>query len=655
MKTLLGGMAGVALALVAVCAHAQEVSFEDLARHTQYDALKISPDGKHIGAIAVVHGKPVLALFEPDGHKGVRVQPRDASDQVVDFWWVSNKRVVYAEGLKVAHFAQPEATGELFAVNVDGTEARILVGARAGQSVSADLIDTLRDDDEHVLISEDDWSAGREGGYTRAFVMDVRDGVAKPVATAPIRNASFLADHHGVPRFAIGWDTHAHGQVYYRASATDPWALLYSGTAEQPSVPVPTDFSADDTRVYMSCTAPNAVGAVCPWDVASKTMLAPIWSSSTVDADSLVHGLSRRDVVAVRSMPGTPATSAVIADADTVHVVAALVKQFPGEDVQVVSRTDDGSKAIVLVDSDMDPGTYYLWDAGTGKATQLVSRAPWIKPALMASMQPVEFKSRDGLTLHGYLSTSPGKEQAKHLPLVVYVHGGPFGIRDEWEYDPYVQMLATHGYAVLQVNFRGSGGYGAAFERAGYKQWGGTMQDDLTDATRWAIAQGITDASRVCIFGGSYGGYASLEGAMKEPDLYRCAIGYVGVYDMRSLYKHDAARNAKAVTSLLADTWGNDPETLAASSPINHLDRLKAHVMLIVGGQDDRVPAEQGRAMHAAMNSRGIAHEWIYKPEEGHGFYDEKNVAELFQRIVAFLDHNIGSDAPAVADKSTAP
>lgn len=268
---------------------------------------------------------------------------------------------------------------------------------------------------------------------------------------------------------------------------------------------------------------------------------------------------------------------------------------------------------------------------------------PWIKPVQMAQMAPITVAARDGLALHGYLTSPPGQQGANNLPLVVFVHRGPYGIRDHWRFDPYVQMLTSRGYAVLQVNYRGSGGYGYDFERNGFREWGGRMQDDVTDATRWAVAQGVADPRRVCIFGGSYGGYAALEGVVKKPDLYRCAIGYVGIYDLRPMYTCGDIPQSEFGENYLKMVLGEDESVLWDRSPIAHLDRLKAKVMLVVGGSGARVPPVQGENLNAALDKAHIQHEWLYQRTEGHGFYDEKNVVGLFEKIAAFLDRNIGA------------
>jgi dipeptidyl aminopeptidase/acylaminoacyl peptidase len=367
-----------------------------------------------------------------------------------------------------------------------------------------------------------------------------------------------------------------------------------------------------------------------------------VWSNPNVEASGLAQGLAEDSVIGIEFSDGRPSLAPLAGDLPGVKVLIALMRQFPGEDVRFVSGTRDGSRAIVLVEADADPGTFFIYDRDSSSLSPLFRRAGWIDPGQLGRAVPFTFTTRDGLSEHGYITYPPGREGAKNLPMVVFVHGGPYGERDWWEYDSYVQAMATRGYAVLQVNYRGSGGYGYAFEKAGWHEWGGKMQDDVTDATRWAIAQGIADKNRICIYGGSYGGYAALEGAVKEPDLYKCAIGYVGVYDLALMYTRGDIPQSIYGKEYLKRALGTDMGELARRSPVHQLDRLKAKVMLIVGGRDRRVPPIQGENLHEALKARHIAHEWLYKSNEGHGFYDEKNIAELFGKVDAFLSANIG-------------
>lgn len=647
----------VCLALVVGGTAAAEVPYRDFARHEQFREVKLSPDGEHLAVSVVVDGKAVLSLVRLSDMKGVNLRPRE-SRELASFWWVSPTRVMYTVGERIGALEQPVSTGEIYAVNADGTGDAPLFGYRMGsgggphvrkatsQLAYATPISALRGDPRHALIAIYPFN-GANLGHVRtmsaagvfpvAARIDLFTGSTTAVTTSPLRNAAFLADNDGVVRFAYGTGTGQTMKVWYREGDGKDWSLVLDEDRDHRRAS-PLAFNRAQDKVYFSCGSGHGDG-ICLWDVATHK-LSPLWSG--IGLLGLVPSFDDRDIVAIRSMPDRAATTLVERDAPEATLLASLLQQFPGEDVRITSSSRDGGKVVFEVGGDRNPSQFFLYDRAARKARFLFASRPWIKPEQMAPMEPIALKARDGLPLHGYLTRPPGKEDAKNLPLVVFVHGGPYGIRDSWEFDPYVQMLASRGYAVLQVNFRGSGGYGEAFLKAGYREWGGKMQDDVTDATHWAVAQGIADPKRLCIFGGSYGGYAALEGAAKEPDLYRCAIGYVGVYDLRLMYSRGDIPQSNAGTNYLKLVLGEDQGRLWASSPVAMADRIKARVMLVVGGQDARVPPVQGEAMRSAFAKAHVAHEWVYQRTEGHGFYDEGHVEELFARIVAFLDSNIG-------------
>jgi acetyl esterase/lipase len=649
------------VALLFSCAgalHAQSVSYADLARHQQYRDVKISPDGKYLAATAIVKGQTVLALIDLGDKKGgTKVIPREGNN-VSNFWWATPTRVVYTVREAVGGFDAPLLTGELFGVNADGGNQMLLYGYRkegpamgtathitqaANEGGIGEFIASIPGDANHALVAISSWGTAKEGTLATAFRMDVRDGsTVRLVASPPMRRARFIADHQGRIRFAIGEDVNGNVKVYQHPINGDGWQLLSKPGDERA---YPTTFSRDDSVAYFSCGASDGGFGVCSWDP-NKGTWTTIWSNPKVEPGDFVQGMADNDIIGVGFTDGRPGMSLFNSESADAKVLVALMSQLPGENVRFVSGSTDGSKSIVLAEADADPGTFYLYDRSAKKLTPLLARASWINPEVMASKQPFEFAARDGLKLQGYVSYPPGQESAKHLPTVVVVHGGPFGVSDEWNFDPYVQTLATHGYAVLQVNYRGSSGRGYDFERAGWKEWGGKMQDDVTDATRWAIAQNIADPQRICIFGGSYGGYAAIEGAVKEPDLYKCAIGYVGVYDLTLMFTRGDIPQSTAGENFQKRTLGEDMDLLAQRSPVNQLDHLKARVMLAVGGEDPRVPSVQGSNLHMALLKRGIAHEWMDKPGEMHGFYDEGHVAELYKNMVEFVGSSIG---PGVA------
>lgn len=265
----------------------------------------------------------------------------------------------------------------------------------------------------------------------------------------------------------------------------------------------------------------------------------------------------------------------------------------------------------------------------------MISRRDWFDPERTATVQPIALQARDGVPLHGYL-TLPRTGAANNLPMVVMPHGGPFEIFDSWQFDDDAQLLAQAGYAVLQINFRGSGNYGRAFQHAGARQWGGTMQNDVTDATRWAVTQGYADARKICIFGASYGAYAALMGAAKEPGLYACAAGYVGVYDLPMMFTSGDIQKRGSGENYLKQ-WLGDPVTLAARSPVHLAKQIKVPVFLAAGGEDERAPIQHSKRMEAALRQAGTPVETLYYDTEGHGFYTEPHRRAFYTQLLTFL------------------
>jgi dipeptidyl aminopeptidase/acylaminoacyl peptidase len=328
---------------------------------------------------------------------------------------------------------------------------------------------------------------------------------------------------------------------------------------------------------------------------------------------------------------------------DTAQPFAALLHaaqaHFPGAYVDVTSITRDHTRALVQVITDRDPGTFYLYDAGAGVFTYLLGSRRWLDPARLAPVRAIDITARDGQLLQGFLTlpltwASPG-------PLVVIPHGGPHGARDGPLFDATAQMLAHYGYAVLTVNYRGSDGYGMAFKTAGFGEWGGVIQQDITDATRWAIAKGIADPGRIAIFGTSFGAYAAMQNALLEPTLYRCAIGVSGVYDLTLLFETgDVSRYALGLR-YLRQVIGDDHAMLERNSPLHNVARLRVPVLLAHGGIDSRTPVAHARRLRDALEAQGNEVEYLEEPREAHDFVDPVHRAELFEKVLVFLRRHL--------------
>ncbi|OOG52640.1 S9 family peptidase [Rhodanobacter sp. B05] len=647
-------IAALALLLIPAALCAQPVSFADLAKHVEHGTVKISPDGAYLATTNVVKGQTVLALIRLSDKMESTVRPRDGDD-VVNYWWASSGRVLYTVGIRDSQFDEPYSLGEIYAVDADGGNPKMLYGYRMANTAApergwAEVIGGIAHDPDHVLVGITPWEKQYPHNLLPvAYRMDVHTGKKIALTAAPIEDAEFVADHQGRIRFAYAEDADERMRVYMLQDDGKSWQFLPQISAQRA---VPLAFDADDRVAYFDCPQPAGVSAICTWDAATHR-LTPIWSNARVEADGMLRGMARDSLIGISFTDGRPAVALLDNQSADAKALLMLMKQFPGEIVRFVSGSRDGRLSVVLVEADADPGTFYLFDHSAHKLTLLLSRAAWIDPAKMARKQPFEFAARDGLKLKGYLSFPPDQGGGKNLPMVVMVHGGPYGIRDDWGYEPDVQALATRGYLVLQVNFRGSGGRGRAFEHAGWLEWGGKMQDDVTDATRWAIAQGLANPGRICIFGASYGGYAALEGAVKEPDLYQCAIGYAGIYNLQLMFKRGDIPQSKTGRNYLKEVLGTDMNLLAKRSPVNQLDSLKARVMLVVGGADTRAPPVQSLELRKALRKHQMDPVWLFKPREGHGFLGEADNVELYTQLIQFLSANIGPGATPATTAAT--
>jgi len=638
------GLAWLALAGAAMAA----VQVDPFIRREEFSELKLSPAGDYLAATLPLEDRTALVILRLSDLKPVSSFSLGRNTDIAWFDWANDRRVLLGVADKIGMLAEPQPTGEVMALDVESGRPEMMVGWRVddggagtrikrktAEAVWAQLADPLPHDPNYVILNVGPFSLD---AYTRAERMDVRHGRRTVVGRVPVRNAGFVADHQGVVRAAEGSNSDNASQLYYRASADAEWELL-NGEASTGRRETPLGFSADGRILYLYTTMPEGPDAIVAFDVQSRER-REVLRDAKVDPERVIHATTGpREPIGVRLMDGVPRVAFFREDHPDARLYRMLGEAFAGESVELVTRSADGRLALVQVSSDRNPGDFYLFDANSMNARYLVSRRGWLDPKQMAPRRPVAFAARDGLQLQGYLTAPAG--DGRKLPLVLLPHGGPYGIQDTWFFEEEAQMLAAAGYAVLQVNFRGSGGYGRAFREAGARQWGLAMQDDLTDATRWAIAEGIADPRRICIYGASYGAYAALMGAAREPDLYRCAAGYVGVYDL--------PMRARALAGLAGsgETWseewmGTDMTVLAQNSPVNLASRIKVPVLLAAGGQDERTPPEHTRKMERALQQAGVPVEAIYYPTEGHGFFLPANRKEYYGRLLAFLESHLG-------------
>lgn len=643
----------LAAALVAAPV-AQGVDVDAFVRQDKFKTIRISPTGEYLAATVPLEDRTVLAVLRRSDSKIMTTFALGEDTEIDGFVWANPTRLVISIAEQFGALDAPMPTGELYAVNFDGTNPEMLVGFRvqdAGlgtkikpkkeEAVFARLIDDLPDDDKRVLISVEPFAAD---AYARVESLDIYTGRRAPVTSAPVRNSRFLSDNAGVIRFARGVGFDLANKLYYRADDESSWTLV-NDESKSGVIHTPIGFSADNARAYLRVEQPSGPDRIVLWDPAADTRREIL--SAAVDPSEFLFASRTKVPVGAVYYDGRPVTRFFDPASPDGKLQGLLEAAFPQHRVDITSETADGKLALVYVSSDRNPGDYYLFDTATKKADYLMSNRDWLDPAALHPMEPIALKARDGRAIHGYVTRPEGAQG--RLPMVVLPHGGPFSIRDRWGFNPEAQMLASAGYAVLQVNFRGSGGYGREFEQAGGRQWGLAMQDDLTDATRWAIDSGIADGSKVCLYGASYGAYASLMGVAKEPGLYRCAAGYVGVYELPALHTDNITRRSGTSKTYVRE-WIGEREALAAVSPTRMADRIKVPVFLAAGGEDEVAPIEHSRLMERALRSAGVPVETLYYDTEGHGFYKPERKREFYTRLLAFLSRSLGgrvATAPA--------
>jgi dipeptidyl aminopeptidase/acylaminoacyl peptidase len=618
----------------------------------QYSHPRLSPDGKHIAITARVPSNdrfvPVVLMYHLPDMKQVGAVRFPVFEVPLDYRWVGPTRLAITKGREFGSREAPMATGEVVAAELDGSKSQYLFGYkmfhassrgdRYGDDYAYGYIESVsRKRDGHLFLTSHAW----EGNHSFLYDIDSARATRKLIADLPMPDLEFVLQQDGTPRFASGVDEQSNAVVFRLDDASGRWNRLPDTGVRRYQ---PFQFSSDGRDFVARYSEKGEPDRLVRENLATgqRTVL---FGDPVGDVSGVMYGTSALPFAA-RSAVGRPQVRYFDETGADAVLHKQLAAQFPGQHLAFLDVSDDKNLFLFSVRSDRDPGSYYLFDRTTMKADMLFSAMESIDPEQMAERRPISFKARDGLELHGYL-TMPAHAKDAKLPLVLLPHGGPHGIYDTWFFDDDAQFLASRGYAVLQVNYRGSGGRGVRFKEAGYRQWAGKIMDDLVDATRWTIGQGEVDGNRVCTYGASFGGYASMMLAAREPDLYKCAVGYVGVYDLKLLAKPSNNRHDTVRASFFRKYVGDDREELTRNSPTSHAAEIKAPVLLVHGGSDKVAPVEHAEAMRAALIAAGRPPEWFLAPNEGHGFYDTANRTAFYEKLEAFLGKHIGKGAGA--------
>ena len=599
------------------------IPMEDFFRNPEKSSFSISPNGNYIAYMKPWKTRMNVFVMEIITKKETRLTSSQERG-VYGFTWLTNKRIGYVKdegGNENTHF---------YAVNIDMSNE---IDLTPFENVQTRIIDDLEDDPNHIIIGLNK----RNPQIHDPYRINVNDGKMELIAENPGNISEWMTDHDGKLRLATTSDG-VNTSLLYRDKESDEFKLILT-TDFKVSI-APLFFTFDNKNLYVASNRGRDKTAIFEFDLSKSKEGRLIFEHNEVDVSGLMFSRKRKVLTGVNYTVAK--NEMIFFDKWREDIQQKLEKKLPGYEVAITSFSKDETKAVVVTYSDKSRGTYYHYNVDKNKLIELGEVSPWLNEENMSEMKPVKYMSRDGLTINGYL-TLPKGTNGKNLPVVVNPHGGPWA-RDNWGYKSEIQFLANRGFAVFQMNFRGSTGYGREFWEKSFKEWGKSMQDDITDGVNWLIDEGIADPDRIAIYGASYGGYATLAGLAFTPDLYTCGVDYVGVSSLFT-FMENMPPYWELYRSMMYEMVGHpekDKELLAAASPLLHIDKIKAPIFIAQGANDPRVVKAESDQIVEALKNAGIDVPYMVKDNEGHGFYNEENQFDFYREMEKFLTKHIG-------------
>ncbi|MCK4980892.1 MAG: S9 family peptidase [Candidatus Delongbacteria bacterium] len=596
---------------------------EDFFKNPEKISVQISPNGEYLSWMEPWERRMNIHV---KNMKTGEIKRLTAATERSIYWyiWASDDRLVY-----IMDKGGDENT-RLYGVNLDGSN---LIDFTPFEKVKCDIVDELEDDPKHIIFQMNK----RNPEIFDIYRLDITTGEMTEIAENPGNITGWITDHDGKLRLATTTDGVNTG-ILYRETEEDKWKEIASYNFKESASPL--FFTFDNKSVYVSSNMGRDKRAVLEYDLNTGKEGKLIFEHPEVDVYYLMRSRKRKVITGAYYV--TDKRHFHFFDDFREKIQNFMDEKFPKYENSITSFDKQETKCVFYSGSDRTYGTYYYLDLINWEVTKLFDLAPWLIEDDMSEMKPIEYTSRDGLKINGYLTLPVGVEH-KNLPVIINPHGGPWH-RDQWGFNPEIQFLANRGYAILQMNFRGSTGYGREFLEIAYKQWGLTMQDDITDAVNWIIEEGIADPKKVAIYGGSYGGYATLMGIVKDPDLYAAAVDYVGVSNMFTFMETIPAywEPMREMFYEMAGDPVKDKEQFEATSPALNADKIKTPLFVVQGANDPRVNINESDQMVEALKKRGVEVEYMVKDNEGHGFYNEENKFDFYRAMEKFLKKHIG-------------
>jgi len=635
-------------------AMAQQLSVTEFAKNADLTEVALSPTGEYLalGMPSADNSETLLQIMRTDGTGSPKMFRFAKGSHVGDLTWTADDQVSMARKRKLPLSEVMRETGEVMSTDLTGERQRTLFAyvpdqgqmrARNKDEGWAFLQRVLDKEPGKALVSFTCWNCGSDPDAV-VYKVDTRTGERQEVERikGTGEGVSLTFDNDGVARMASSVNADGTPKNLYRPTQSSPWAPLpaaIAGFDYDGGV-----FDEDNNTLYGLVSDKGEANQLYKIDLKAGTR-TKLFGDDDVDVARILVAGRKHVPFGVEFNTFKPKIQYFDPSSRWAQLHMALMKRFPGQMITFLDFTRDDGKMLFSAWSDKVAGNYYVLDLANGnKIVQVGSRMPWLEGKAFSSMKPIEFTNRDGKKIYGFYTAPLNAGPGPH-PLVVMPHGGPYDVRDEWGYDADVQFLASRGYGVLQVNFRGSSGRGNNFAVDAWKQWGGQIQNDITDGVKYAIDAKLADADRICLYGASFGGYSAMMQPILNPGMYKCAVGYVGVYDLPMWSKSKDDQMSENGEVWLGRTLGTDMDALAKISPANRAGEIKVPVMLVHGKSDSNVGMGQFREMESALAKTGHPPETFLAAGEGHGFEKPENRAELYRRLEEFLGKYIGPNA----------
>ena len=602
---------------------AKQIPLEDFFKNPEKSSYQISPDGSFYSFMAPYKNRMNIFIQKISDSSATQLTFEEARD-IAGYFWPNNEQIV---------FLKDEGGDEnfhLFGVNIDGSNS---VSFTDFDGVRAKIIDDLPDQKDFVVIGLNK----RNNQVFDPYRLNLKTGETSMLAENPGNIQGWMFDHDGKLRIATAIVDGVNQSILYRENEEDEFKTIITTNFKEGFNP--QFFTFDNKNIIGSSNLGRDKSVIVEFDPITAKEVRVLYANDDYDVNGV--GYSRKRKVITAAYFESWKSERHYFDSTSKAIFEKIQKQLSGYEIGITAINKDENIIILRTYSDKSLGSYYIYNSDDDKMEKIVEVSPWIDENEMSNQLPIDYQSRDGLKINGYLTLPKGynMENAKNLPVVINPHGGPWA-RDSWGFNPEVQFLANRGYAVLQMNFRGSTGYGRKFFEASFKKWGREMQDDITDGTQWLIDKGIADSTRIAIYGGSYGGYATLMGLVKEPQMYAAGVDYVGVSNMFTFMK-TIPPYWEPMLEMMYEMVGDvekDSVMLREVSPVFHVDKIKAPLFIAQGKNDPRVNVDESDQMVKAMKDKGIKVEYLVKNNEGHGFRNEENKFDFYRAMEKFLN-----------------